>query len=223
MKKYVLTTEVNERGHRIVALRDIPRHGVKAGDFGGFIESEKNLSQEGDAWVGDDASVYNSAYVIDNACVSGHSEVYGYSCVGENAHVFGNAKVSDYTIIRDNAKIYGNACVSGYVCVYENALICCNACVSGDARIYGNAHVFGYAKVYGNARVSGNDFICKDIYDGTVFESNKTCENSSTCRCCPFSETIKPINETLLQILALTLTLNSEDKTKLHNLLHKIS
>ena len=219
-KKYVLTTEVNERGlHRIVALRDIPRYGVKAGDFGGFVESEKNLSQDGDAWVANDAQVYKSAYISENACVSGHAHASGCACIFGNAHVFGNAKVCSFASIFDNAKIYGDACVSGHAYAYENALICCNACVSGDARIYGNAHVSGYAKVYGNTRVSGNDFIYKDVYDGTIFENNKTCEDSPTYCCCPFSEATNPVNKILLQILAL----NSEDKTKLHNLLHKIS
>ena len=51
-KKYKLTDEVNDLGlHRIVALRDIPKHRVKAGDLGGFVRSEKNLSQYGDAMV----------------------------------------------------------------------------------------------------------------------------------------------------------------------------
>ncbi len=39
---------------RIRALRDIPSAGVKAGDLGGYIYSEKNLSQEGDWWIDSD-------------------------------------------------------------------------------------------------------------------------------------------------------------------------
>lgn len=50
MKKYELTDETKvEHGvtlHRIRALVDIVRYGVKAGDLGGWIESEANLSQE---------------------------------------------------------------------------------------------------------------------------------------------------------------------------------
>ena len=44
--------------YRIRALRDIPRHNVKAGDVGGWIESEYNLSQDGDAWVRDGICVF---------------------------------------------------------------------------------------------------------------------------------------------------------------------
>ena len=63
MKKYELTDirdcklwDVSLR--RIRALRDIPRYHVKAGDLGGWVGPEKNLSQEGDCWVGGNARVY---------------------------------------------------------------------------------------------------------------------------------------------------------------------
>ena len=35
--------------YRIKALKDF--HNVKEGEFGGYIESERNLLHEGDAWV----------------------------------------------------------------------------------------------------------------------------------------------------------------------------
>jgi hypothetical protein len=62
MMKYELTDEtknVNGRMmYRIRALRDIDKFGIKKGDLGGWTESETNLSQEGDAWVSDDACVF---------------------------------------------------------------------------------------------------------------------------------------------------------------------
>ena len=48
--------------YRIKALVDIPNI-VKAGELGGYIESEENLSHEGNCWVSDDAYVYNNAYI----------------------------------------------------------------------------------------------------------------------------------------------------------------
>ena len=50
--------------HRIKALRQIPLTGgpvVKKGDIGGWVESESNLSQDGEAWVGGDALVHGEA------------------------------------------------------------------------------------------------------------------------------------------------------------------
>ena len=54
MKKYELTEETKVIGgktlFRIRALRSFG--GIKAGDLGGFIENERNLSHGGNAWVG---------------------------------------------------------------------------------------------------------------------------------------------------------------------------
>ena len=63
MKKYRLTEETTKVGnrplYRIQALRDFGN--VTKGDIGGYIESEKNLSQDGNAWVYGNARVYGDA------------------------------------------------------------------------------------------------------------------------------------------------------------------
>lgn len=77
-KKYRLTEETKEwcghTLHRIEALKDF--NDVKTGDKGGWIEKE-NLSQEGNAWVYDEACVYGEARVYGEACVSGSACVVG--------------------------------------------------------------------------------------------------------------------------------------------------
>lgn len=81
-KKYELVKEdyIIFNGHilfRIRALKDFQTiHGltVKVGDLGGYIQSEKNLSQEGDCWIGSNAKVY------DNVCVSDNAYVNAYIC-----------------------------------------------------------------------------------------------------------------------------------------------
>lgn len=61
-KKYKLTDEtINLNGvtlYRIEAIKDFGE--IKKGDKGGFIESENNLALEGNAWVSDDACVYDN-------------------------------------------------------------------------------------------------------------------------------------------------------------------
>ena len=63
MKKYRLTDEKIIVGcrtlYRIQALRDFGD--VKEGEFGGWIESEKNLSHEGNTWVSGDADIKHSS------------------------------------------------------------------------------------------------------------------------------------------------------------------
>ena len=89
MKKYRLTEETTKVGnrplYRIQALRDFGN--VTKGDIGGYIESEKNLSQDGDAWV------YGNAWVSGNARVYGNAWVYGDARVSGNAQVSGDADI----------------------------------------------------------------------------------------------------------------------------------
>jgi hypothetical protein len=100
MKKYELTTGTKVINgvelHRIKALKSFGN--VEKGELGGWVESEKNLSQYGNAWVGEDAMV------SDNATVCGNAIVYGNAKVGGNAWVFGNAKVfgnADYIVFKN--------------------------------------------------------------------------------------------------------------------------
>ena len=115
-KKYEFTGETRALSsttilHRIRAVIDIPSAGVNAGDIGGWIESDSNLSHRGDAWVD------------GNAWVCGDARVYGNALVCENARVSGNAWVCG------SARVCGNAWVGG------------NAWVSGDAWVGGDAHI----------------------------------------------------------------------------------
>ena len=114
-KKYELTKETKTLAdgtvlHRIRALRDIPRHGVEAGELGGWAEKESNLSQkDGDAWVSGDAWVFGNATVFGDAWVSGNAMVCGNAKVYDNATVCGNAKVYSDADVCGNATVCGNA------------------------------------------------------------------------------------------------------------------
>ena len=156
MKKFELTTEfiTNAFGKKLFRIKALVEFGdVKAGELGGYVEKEENVSQDGNAWVSGDARVYGNAWVHGNA------KVYDDAWVSDNAKVF------------DNAEVYGNARVSG------DARVSGNAWVSGDARVYGDAWVSGNARVSGNAWVYGDadyalvqgfgtEFRCTTFYRG---------------------------------------------------------
>ena len=101
-KKYEFTGETKEVGgpvlKRIRLLRDIG--GFKSGDVGGWIESEDNLSHEGNCWVYESARVFGEACVSGEALVSGAARVSGSACVFGVAWEIGRAscreRVSDY-------------------------------------------------------------------------------------------------------------------------------
>lgn len=84
--------------HRIQALKDFGD--VKKGDIGGYVEKEKNLSQEGNCWIYDDAKVY------DKAKVFGHAKIHDYAKLSFSAQVYGNAKVCSCADVEDFAKVY---------------------------------------------------------------------------------------------------------------------
>ena len=152
MKKYEMTSNTKEFvGRKLFQIRALKDFGdVKAGDFGGYIEKEENLSQDGTAWV------FNNAYVFGNARICINAKVYNNAKVFENAWVFGKAKVYGNTLVCGNALIYDNAQIYDDAEVFDNAQVYGNAKVFGNACVYGNARVFDDAQVLGNARVSGD-------------------------------------------------------------------
>ena len=139
MKKYELTSETKVfLGKTLYRIKALVQFGnVNAGDLGGWIEKEENLSQSGNAWV------------YGNASVSGDARVYGDASVSGNASVYGDARV------------YGNARVSGDASVYGDAE------VYGNARVYGNAEVCKIGAVFwigaiGSRNRTTTFFRCKD-------------------------------------------------------------
>lgn len=94
-KKYRLTEETIEflgkTLHRIEALRDFTTSDgaiVHKGEKGGWVESENNLSHDGNAWVYGSAQVYGNARVCDGAQVYGDARVYGDAQVCGDAQVY---------------------------------------------------------------------------------------------------------------------------------------
>lgn len=98
--KYKLTENSIEFNNKtlfqIQALKDFGD--VKAGDLGGYIEKELNLSQGdycwlfGNLWASNDCKIYNNGKVYD--CI----KVYDYN----------NHQNYDYVKVYDNAKVSGN-------------------------------------------------------------------------------------------------------------------
>ena len=130
-KKYKLTNETIQIGnktlYRIQALRDIPGY-VNAGDFGGFVESEYNLSHEGTCWVFDDACVY------DNAIVTNNAKIYN------KAHISERARIMDCSAIYNEAHVAGHAIICGESRIRDNVVVADNAFIS-NTNLYGNVHI----------------------------------------------------------------------------------
>lgn len=77
MKKFELTSEfiTNIFGKKLFRVKALVEFGsVKAGELGGYIEKEENLSHNGNAWVSGDAKVSGNAWVYGDAWVSGNAD-----------------------------------------------------------------------------------------------------------------------------------------------------
>lgn len=155
--KYEFTGEirkVNVKGieyevKRIKALKDFQPptmlDEVNIGDYGGWIESENNLSQDGLCWVDEEAVVIGNAIVKDNA------------------YVCGKALIRDNAVICDKATVDENAIVGG------ESLICENACIVGNAEVYGYITVKGNAEINNFVTLVNLDQSNKAVIDGNLF------------------------------------------------------
>ena len=165
-KKYKLTKEnidfFGRTLYRIEALKDFDK--VKKGDKGGYVQSEDNLSQEGDCWIYNNAQVFGNAKVFNDAKVFDNVKVFNDAQVYDNAYVYGDA------IVTNSAKVYGDAKVYDNAQVFGNARVCHNAKVYDTALVCGNARVCHNAQVFGNAIVCKNAEI-KDKSDYIVFKN----------------------------------------------------
>lgn len=156
-----------KRYYRIKALKDFGN--VKAGDIGGFVTSEANLSQEGNCWIYDDASVLENAQVYGDAsirgyaCVSGNAKVCECADVKGKAKVYENAKVKGSAIIKDDARVHGNCEIDGKAVISGSAKIAGKVIVCSCAKVYGNSIINGSAIISGEkTRVHGKSFISGD-------------------------------------------------------------
>lgn len=129
-KKYKLTDETKVYNgktlYRIQALKDFDF--IHKGEVGGFVESEKNLWQEGNCWIYDNAMVFDDARVTGDADVSDNAVVCGNSLIAGLAFVYGNAFIND-------------SLVTGSSGVGDNAIVTNNVSIRGVSRIKGNAKI----------------------------------------------------------------------------------
>lgn len=151
-KKYELTNDIKivegRKLYRIRALKDFDI--IKKGRLGGFVESESNLSHNGDCWI------------FSNACVFDRAEVYGDAKVCSAAQIFNNAIVCGNAIVSHDAKVFNNAVICGQAQIYEDVRVYGNANVFGRAQIFGNAEIYDKARVYGSVQIKDYITICGD-------------------------------------------------------------
>lgn len=134
--------------HRIRALQDIGEK-VKAGDLGGFVESESNLSTDEDtSWIFDDAIAAGNAFVDQDACLYEKAVACGCAYVSQQAEVSGEARIEDFAYIRGSV-VCGHARVPAHGMILDSPDTGKALALSEDCVVYGT--VMGDVQVKGDA------------------------------------------------------------------------
>ena len=162
---------------------------VFPGQLGGFVSSEKNLSQRGDCWIADSAFAIGDSVVTDNAYLGGKAVISGGALLGEDAYVTGSASVlwgatvAGKANLTDRARLCGKTIVRGYATVRDDAVCGGESIVQGHALVEGLAAVLGSSLIEGEVHISGrllfgDKAVIKDMGDfielGPASKSGRT-------------------------------------------------
>lgn len=147
--KYEMIPVPDKKLYQIRALKDftVLEDGteIHAGDLGGFISGEWNLSQSGTCWISENSRVINSAKVTENA------QIRGNAIILENAKILGNSIIYGATV-----------CGRSYIAGDDMSVISgINIKITGDTRIRGPFVIRGSVRMYGR----------NDICPGTKIEA----------------------------------------------------
>ncbi|WP_272659413.1 hypothetical protein [Providencia sp. PROV172] len=175
MQKYRITDI--EKNHDGITLYKIENLITK--EYGGWVSSESNLSQEGNCFILDDAMVYGNAHISGDAQISGNACICDDAKVYDNAMVYGNALISDNANIYGNAKVSDNASVSGNSKVLDKSDIFDNAKVSGNAELRGRCLIMNSAEISEFAQITGKDYTAVIIKDSAKVYGNAIVTNNS--------------------------------------------
>lgn len=160
-KKYEITDiahPVYPELHRIRALRQV-RVDVPAGELGGFVQSEANLSQgNDDAWLYDDSISRHEANVCGGAQLHGRTVAQDLALVGGSSTMYGNAIACDSAIVTGG-------------CIRNDALVC------GNARVRENPATHIAPVVTGQSVVMGDLSGSVVVFDRSFILPGQTVDN----------------------------------------------
>ena len=164
--KYEITGIAHEKYpflHRIRALRDIGSE-VKAGDLGGFVESEGNLSfeAEDDAWIFNDAIAAGEGHVDKGSVLRERAIVCGCAYASHGTEMSGDSRAEDDAYIR-GARLSRCARVSGNGMVLQSPTTKAAPILTGSCSVYGK--VMGDVMLAGSVVVISDETISNDSLD----------------------------------------------------------
>ena len=209
--------------YRIRALRDFGN--VKAGEVGGYIEHERNLSHAGDCWLYGNSKAYDCARVNGGARLYDDAQASGSVLISTHAMMQGNSVAKGNAIIRGMVNIRGNSIIDGCAVLYDHVIVRGNSVVRGDTWLHGNCVIDNGYIPNGDAVVwfsnVGNDRGTLTVYCGkTELMATRGCFADTLDVFCimnanrPFSMNSKRFTreyELLVEMARLRLSKSQED------------
>ena len=176
-KKYELVKDQPNRVgfrtlYRIKALKDFGD--VKVGDIGGWVESEKNLSQEGNCWIYPEVFLYDNSRVENDAVVCGESIIKGCGKVSGKAYLE-NCSVEDGAVVEGTARVIGSTRSPYAIVIKDSAVVRSNVygkfIICGSAIIDGDYHPQEYKQWISGIIRDGNDPVTYPAPSGTEYKN----------------------------------------------------
>jgi carbonic anhydrase/acetyltransferase-like protein (isoleucine patch superfamily) len=195
-RRAIHRSDKSARFYRLQATRDIPEHGVKAGDFGGYVTNKNILSQDGSCWIEGQAqaigrvSIEDNVYLADKAVVHAADQGWnGYPVfinLSDDVKITGNATVYAKLSKSDSDYYDNEKNISGSVHIFDEAYINTVSTIKDDVKIYGSAvidhadYIDDHSQIYGNAHI-GPDCTIGDakIFGNSVIQKGATVYASS--------------------------------------------
>lgn len=142
---------------------------VRAGDLGGFVEGEHNLSQKEDdaSWIFGDAIAAGSASVDENSCLRDEAVICGQAYVSQRAALSGHARAEDSAYIR-GAVMSEEARAAGTAMVLDIKDKGKFPKLSGHCTVYGT--VAGAVEVTGTAVILWEETIRNNTPDTLILD-----------------------------------------------------
>lgn len=121
MKRYKLTDEqIIYSGKTLSRIQALTNFGdILSGDSGGYVETLRNLSDEG--WIYDNAKVFGNALVSGKAKAYDNSEMSQQSVISGNAEIHDNVKMLGKTKLDGTAKLFGNIIIDAKIEINDDS------------------------------------------------------------------------------------------------------
>lgn len=165
--------------HRIKALIDIPKYGVKIGDVGGYIsawnpqgENQRMLSDKGNCWIGGDAVIIGDVYISQDALVDGQAIIKADPILLK--HAFSRRSIKPLFSLIFEATIIAWGYVKGESRITDNAVIefLSIGTITDRSKIAGAANVVfaangNYTNTFSNVKINDTAAITTSysVYD----------------------------------------------------------